>query len=185
MLLTDGRRSFRMRDEEEEPNTLQGSLFAPESPAPPTHPARPPGATPDPFASPSRDTEAPTPAHPTELAADAETLAPADYVATPDEVAEPRDAEALAPAGYVAAPRESDELVPAPDPGDGGVTAPHVHRPEPRRRAAALSGPTLDDVVTRVWEGMRAQMPIACPVCRTEIEASAGGRCGACGSALD
>src|SRR3954452_17176579 len=72
-------------------------------------------------------------------------------------------------------PRPSRE--PAPEPEQGGVPV--------RRRAAPLSGPTLDDVMSRVWEGLRAEVPTPCPVCRTEVEPSMGGRCGSCGSALD
>jgi hypothetical protein len=51
--------------------------------------------------------------------------------------------------------------------------------------------PTLDDVVSRAWEVLRADVPAACPVCDGELlpRASAGagvvgGRCESCGSAL-
>jgi hypothetical protein len=53
------------------------------------------------------------------------------------------------------------------------------------------SGPTLDDVVTRAWEVLRAELPAACPVCGGELtprpsagSGIAGGRCDACGSTL-
>jgi hypothetical protein len=51
--------------------------------------------------------------------------------------------------------------------------------------------PTLDDVISRAWEVLRADVPAACPVCGGELvpRASAGagivgGRCESCGSAL-
>ena len=51
--------------------------------------------------------------------------------------------------------------------------------------------PTLDDVISRAWEVLRADVPAACPVCGGELipRASAGagvvgGRCRSCGSSL-
>jgi hypothetical protein len=58
-------------------------------------------------------------------------------------------------------------------------------RPEPG------AGPTLDDVVTRAWEVLRAGMPAACPACGGELlprpdaaPGSAAGRCDSCGTTL-
>ena len=31
------------------------------------------------------------------------------------------------------------------------------------------SGPTLDDVISRAWEVLRADVPAACPVCGGEL----------------
>ena len=83
-------------------------------------------------------------------------------------------------------------LVPAEDDADETmvVAADDLAELEPVHvRVAAsrsvLAGPTLDDVMSRVWEGLRAEVPTPCPVCHTEIEPSAHGRCGACGSILD
>jgi hypothetical protein len=52
-------------------------------------------------------------------------------------------------------------------------------------------GPTLDDVVSRAWEVMRAGLPAACPACGGELTPRrsagagiAGGRCGSCGTTL-
>ena len=52
-------------------------------------------------------------------------------------------------------------------------------------------GPTLDDVITRAWEVLRADVPAACPVCGGELipRSSAGsgvvgGRCESCGTSL-
>jgi hypothetical protein len=54
------------------------------------------------------------------------------------------------------------------------------------------SGPSLDDVITRAWEVLRADVPAACPVCAGEllprVSAGAGvvgGRCDSCGTTLD
>jgi hypothetical protein len=53
------------------------------------------------------------------------------------------------------------------------------------------TGPTLDDVITRAWEVLRADVPATCPVCGGELvprlSAGAGvvgGRCESCGSSL-
>ncbi|MEN3313460.1 MAG: hypothetical protein V7645_2789 [Actinomycetota bacterium] len=58
-------------------------------------------------------------------------------------------------------------------------------RPEPE------SGPTLDDVVSRAWEILRAGLPATCPACGDEFaprpSAGAGivgGRCQSCGTTL-
>jgi hypothetical protein len=54
-----------------------------------------------------------------------------------------------------------------------------------------LTGPTLDDVISRAWEVLRADVPAACPACGGELvpRASAGagvvgGRCESCGTTL-
>jgi hypothetical protein len=45
--------------------------------------------------------------------------------------------------------------------------------------------PTLDDVVSRGWEGLRAGVAMTCPVCRGELMPDAGGgRCDDCGTTL-
>jgi hypothetical protein len=58
-------------------------------------------------------------------------------------------------------------------------------------RPATGAGPTLDDVVTRAWEVLRAGMPAACPACGGELlprpDAGPGttaGRCESCGTTL-
>jgi hypothetical protein len=182
MLVTDRRRSFGMREEQHEQDSWQGSLFAPDSLAPP---ARPPGSTPDPFAgtrtappAPPRPASAPTDA----AAPPADTAAPpGDPAAASMSVAAPLADDAAAPTPPVADP---DELAwPADDLDDLVELEPAHARPVPVR--SVLAGPTLDDVMSRAWEGLRAEVPTPCPVCHTEIEPSAGGRCGACGSTLD
>jgi hypothetical protein len=51
--------------------------------------------------------------------------------------------------------------------------------------------PTLDDVLSRVWEGLTAQSVVTCPVCNSEMRPEYGqrtralrGRCTDCGSTL-
>ena len=53
------------------------------------------------------------------------------------------------------------------------------------------TGPTLDDVISRAWEVLRADIPAACPACGGEllprVSAGAGvvgGRCYSCGTTL-
>ena len=58
--------------------------------------------------------------------------------------------------------------------------------PEPR---APLAGPTLDDIMSRVWEGLVTGLPAACPVCQGEVVPSLGGpcsgRCASCGTTIE
>jgi hypothetical protein len=51
--------------------------------------------------------------------------------------------------------------------------------------------PTLDDVLSSVWEGLTAQSVVTCPVCGSEMRPGYGprtnslrGRCADCGSML-
>jgi hypothetical protein len=51
--------------------------------------------------------------------------------------------------------------------------------------------PTLDDVLSRVWEGLTAQSVVTCPVCGSEMRPECEqrtrtlcGRCVDCGSTL-
>jgi hypothetical protein len=157
MLLTDRRRLFGRREEDDERDSDQGSLFAPPAAAPPA--ARSPGATPDPFAS-------PPPPRSTEAAAPAAELAARPPVEILDAGFAPSydDIEADVPAD------DLEELEPV-----------HVRAAASR---SVLAGPTLDDVMSRVWEGLRAEVPTPCPVCHAEIEPSAHGHCAACGSTL-
>jgi hypothetical protein len=58
-----------------------------------------------------------------------------------------------------------------------------------RKPRAPLAGPTLDDVMSRVWEGLVTGLPAACPVCRGEVVPSVHGalhgRCASCGTTID
>jgi len=59
----------------------------------------------------------------------------------------------------------------------------------PRRPRAPLTGPTLDDVMSRVWEGLATGLPAACPVCQGEVVPALSGppqgRCSSCGTTID
>jgi len=54
---------------------------------------------------------------------------------------------------------------------------------------APLAGPTLDDIMSRAWEGLVTGLPAACPVCRGEVVPSfAGalhGSCSSCGTRIE
>src|SRR3954469_17568433 len=209
MLLTDRRQGFGMHDEDNERDGLQGSLFAPESLATPSRHARPPGPTPDPFA-PALPDAPPAPDvtdAPSDLVPDSDDGldVPSGVVPTADDVVEATpggfvpfkdDGLDATPSGLV--PTGDDGLdapvdLRAPDDIDAGglsefappTAAPSPRDVAPRRAAAPLTGPTLDDVISRVWEGMRGEAPAPCPVCRAEVDPSMGGRCGSCGSAID
>jgi len=111
---------------------------------------------------------------------------------------------------FAAAPATIDPpspaLPPAPEPrpdAPGGATAaPSTVSAGPPAAAAVApdtsttarahrQGPTLDDLVVGVWEGLLAGAPADCPACGTVMgprhSAGAGvvgGRCGGCGSTL-
>jgi hypothetical protein len=111
-------------------------------------------------------------------------IAARDKTAAPDELAAPAvDAAPVWPpqtrpdaddAGRIAPPEE-------------GVSARDVR--VSRFAGAPLAEPTLDDAVSRAWEGLVTGVPAACPVCHGEIEpALAGalqGYCPSCHVTLD
>ena len=58
--------------------------------------------------------------------------------------------------------------------------------PEPLRDEG-----TLDELVVALWDGLRADQPVACPVCGAEMRPeygaharAIGGRCATCGARL-
>lgn len=58
----------------------------------------------------------------------------------------------------------------------------------PRGAGSPLAGPTLDDVMSRVWEGLAMALPAACPVCTGEVlpaRGAHGGSCTSCGTTID
>lgn len=69
------------------------------------------------------------------------------------------------------------------------ATVPAADPRSPRNPRAPLAGPTLDDVMSRVWEGLATGLPAACPVCHGEVVAStrgpAHGRCTSCGTTIE
>lgn len=51
-----------------------------------------------------------------------------------------------------------------------------------------LAGPTLDDLMSRVWEGLGVGVSAACPVCEGEVVPSVGGahgRCSTCRTTIE
>jgi hypothetical protein len=96
-------------------------------------------------------------------------------------------AGAPAPAPPVPAPRAPE--APAAEPT---TRAPEAPAAEPATTVRAhRQGPTLDDLVAGVWEGLLAGAPTDCPACGTVMSPRhsagagiVGGRCGGCGSSL-
>jgi hypothetical protein len=79
---------------------------------------------------------------------------------------------------------------PRPEPGEPAAEALPTGDLQPSRSASvALDGPSLDDVISRMWESLAAGVAATCPVCQGKMASSlgdeAGGRCGSCASALD
>jgi len=83
-----------------------------------------------------------------------------------------------------------------PDPAGSGPSAPFADEiaeleraTAPRRPRAPLAGPTLDDLMSRVWEGLATGLPAACPVCQGEVVPALSGppqgRCSSCGTTID
>jgi hypothetical protein len=58
-----------------------------------------------------------------------------------------------------------------------------------RRPRAPLAGPTLDDVMSRAWEGLVTGLPAACPVCDGELQSTRAGvvrgTCSSCGTTIE
>jgi hypothetical protein len=104
-------------------------------------------------------------------------VAPREFEEPPREIdAPPREIEAP-PRGTEAPPDEA--VAPAHEfvALDESAEAIRVSR----GARAPLAGPTLDDAVSRAWEGLVAGLPSTCPVCHGEIDpAHGGGRCRTC-----
>jgi len=58
-----------------------------------------------------------------------------------------------------------------------------------RESRATLAGPTLDDVMSRAWEGLVTGLPAACAVCGGEVvpcfAGSVHGNCSSCGTTIE
>lgn len=59
------------------------------------------------------------------------------------------------------------------------------------QRLAADDGPTLDDLIVGVWEGLSSDRAVACPLCGEAMTprygagpAPVGGRCRSCGTTI-
>jgi hypothetical protein len=111
---------------------------------------------------------------------------PRDEAVEADEIAR---LEAFAPAPEAVPPFEATVDALVDEPFAAPATEEMGERREPRHAGMPLAGPTLDDVLSRVWEGLATGLPAACPVCHGEVEAAPGrplaGRCRSCGTAID
>jgi hypothetical protein len=120
--------------------------------------------------------------------------APGEVEAPPEEIGARAPGEVEAPPKEIEA-RPADQVealaedVEAPlydrlAPPEEGVDPASV-----RVTRAPLAGPTLDDAVSRAWEGLVAGVPAPCPVCHGEIEPALGGSlqgyCPSCHVTLD
>ena len=68
---------------------------------------------------------------------------------------------------------------------------PSSHRHAPRSVHASDNRPTLDEVLSGVWEGLSSHHTVTCPVCSGKMAPRygsgarpVGGRCQRCGSTL-
>ncbi|HEX6025487.1 MAG TPA: hypothetical protein VFZ00_26070 [Solirubrobacter sp.] len=163
----------------------QESLFE----APPSPRAR--WAEPEPSAPPWTGAEPQVPAAPpwAEVEPSAHAASPpaplADEVGEQDEHAR---LEAFAP--ETVAPFEATVDPVADEPFAAPATDEVGERREPRSAGVPLAGPTLDDVMSRVWEGLATGLPAACPICHGEVEPTMpsrplAGRCRSCGTMID
>jgi hypothetical protein len=121
----------------------------------------------------------------------------AEPAAPPMEAAAPGDAEFRADLTVNAASLVDVEVAPRDVPADAelvvGEEVVALERAavldDVRKPRAPLAGPTLDDVMSRVWEGLVTGLPAACPVCRGEVVPSVHGalhgRCASCGTTID
>ena len=112
--------------------------------------------------------------------------APPRAPARRDEVDETARLEAFAPE---AAPPFEATVDLVDEPFAAPATEEVGERRVPHTAGMPLAGPTLDDVMSRVWEGLATGLPAACPVCHGEVLPFAGeplrGRCTSCGSMID
>jgi len=71
-----------------------------------------------------------------------------------------------------------------------GLRAPATGDVARERDGDLGGGLTLDDAIVGAWEGLAAQVVVACPLCGGSLRPHAtldavGGRCGDCGTTLD
>lgn len=173
-----------------------GEAFAPSGPAPAwNRPARQ-----DAPSAPAAETDAP----PFEASLDADVVAPRGREGATDVApgAGGSDAGVAPPSAAAAeaavdAPRAFESDTGAPAHGTGVRTpSPFADEIAELERAtdvraprAPLAGPTLDDVMSRAWEGLATGLPAACPVCHGEVVAAPAGpprgRCSSCGTTIE
>ena len=80
---------------------------------------------------------------------------------------------------------------PGRDPSGSRAGSPHDPGRPPHQHHASHDGPTLDDLVVGVWEGLSSHHTVTCPVCSGKMAPRygsgarpVGGRCQRCGSTL-
>jgi hypothetical protein len=113
--------------------------------------------------------------------------------APPADVSAPLAAEPVTDPRAEAARRPAGDPDAVPSPGVAGPAKRRLElvreSAEPRFAGAPLGRPTLDDVVSRAWEGLNTGLPAACPLCRAEMVAALGGplggTCTSCGTTID
>src|SRR4051794_17099720 len=158
--------AWRMREDEDR----QGSLFGGEAFTPPARPRPAPARPEDAVAPPPEGSAAPS----------GEVVAPPEDSAAPAEETVASPAGIAAPPPHFAAPPSREFVVPDEEAEEYRVS---------RAAGMPLAGPTLDDAVSRAWEGLVAGVPTACPACHGEIEPALGGSlhgyCGTCHVTLD
>ena len=181
-LMTERRRPLDNDDGQE--SLFGGDAFAAKSPTPTPwdrQPAAPESVRPA--------FEADVTAPPEAAAFDASAQAPLDETQALSEPEHGPSAEDLAAYGLEVglAPTE----VPAHDAGEelAALERATVVPGGARQTRAPLAGPTLDDIMSRAWEGLVTGLPAACPVCRGEVVPSfAGavhGSCSSCGTTIE
>jgi hypothetical protein len=153
--------------EEGRQESLFGAPAPPRAPEPATPWAEPPAPPPP------RQEVVATPADEDELAR-LEAFAPAP--------------EALREAPLDEPPFEASVDALVDEPFAAPATEEVGERRVPRTAGMPLAGPTLDDVMSRVWEGLATGLPAACPLCHGEVEPAPGapltGRCRSCGTSI-
>jgi hypothetical protein len=176
-----------------EEDDRQGSLFGGDAFGPPARPR--PEATARPVSAPPANSAPPEDlATPPEAIVSPEDLAtPPEAITAPEDLAPPPEAiTAPAPPEDVLVPPEAVAAREAAAPTSREFAVPDDGAEEirvSRTAGFALTGPTLDDAVSRAWEGLVARVPAACPVCHGEIEPALGGalrgHCRTCHVTLD
>ncbi len=83
------------------------------------------------------------------------------------------------------------EDAPASRPERGGADAPDKERDAGSASADPGGGPTLDSLLSGMWEGLAAHRSVPCPLCGGEMTPvygahalPVGGRCRSCGTRL-
>jgi hypothetical protein len=129
------------------------------------------------------------PAEPAAPAFEASVQAPLDEAQALTEPEPGPSAEDVAAYGLEVGTLPTE--VPAHDAGDelAALERATVAPDSARSTRAPLAGPTLDDIMSRAWEGLVTGLPAACPVCEGEVvpsfAGSVHGSCSSCGTTIE